>query len=285
MSGIIYGMEMERYLAFDALSSGVCHTLLSQSPMHAKWHKDHPSESNSAMDIGTVAHKILLEGNQDGIVIVDAEDWRTKAAKEARDAAREAGKVPILSAKLPVILNMVDAAKRFVASSEISGIFDRGKPEVTLTWEDVGTLCKARPDFLPDDHSLILHVKTTQGSAEPESWIRNQLFGNGYDVAAAFYERGLRALNREPIQSDSVFLVIEQEAPHGCSLIGLDPMTRDMAERKVQRAVGLWERCCQENEWPCYPKGICYSEMPAWEAARVERMELYQIQMREGIQA
>lgn len=283
-NGIRYGLSMADYLAMPALSSGLCHTLLSQSPAHARWKQQHPEEANSAMDIGTVAHKILLEGNQDGIVIVDADDWRTKAAKEARDAAHAAGTVPILSAKLPMILNMVDAAKAFVATSEIAGIFDAGKPEVTLTWEDDGVVCKARPDFLPDDRSLILHVKTTGGSAEPESFIRNMLFGQGYDVAAVFYERAFSYVEDSTAMPESVFLVIEQDAPHGCSLIGLDPMTRDNAERKVRNAINQWRACCKIGKWPCYPTDICYAETPPWEAARVERMELDQEQMKHGIQ-
>jgi len=283
-TGIHYGLPMTDYLAIDALSSGVCHALLSQSPMHAKYHKDNPDESNSAMDIGTVAHKILLEGNQDGIVVVDADDWRTKAAKEARDAAHAAGRTPILSAKMPLILNMVDAAKAFVASSELKGIFDAGKPEVTIIWEDDKVLCKARPDFLPDNLPIILHVKTTQGSAEPESWIRNQLFGSGYDVAAIFYEYGMAA-NCDDDRT-SVFLVIEQSAPYGCSLIGLDPMTRENAERKVNRAIDVWHTCKTKNTWPCYPSQICYAETPAWELAATERRELSDpVQEREGIQA
>ena len=282
-TGIHYGLPMTDYLAIDALSSGVCHALLSLSPAHAKYHKDNPDESNSAMDIGTVAHKILLEGNQDGIVIVDADDWRTKAAKEARDAAHAAGQIPILSAKMPLILNMVDAAKTFVASSEIAGTFDAGKPEVTLIWDDDGVSCKARPDFLPDDHSIILHVKTTQGSAEPESWIRNQLFGNGYDVAAIFYEDGALQLG---IDSESIFLVIEQNAPYGCSLIGLDPMTRENAQRKVQRAIDSWRACNVMGRWPCYPSQICYAETPPWELAATERLEMIDpVQQLEGIQA
>ena len=289
-SGIHYDVSMADYLALDALSSGVCHALLSQSPLHAKYHKEHPDESNSAMDIGTIAHQILLEGNQDGIVIVDADDWRTKAAKEQRDAAHALGKAAVLAGKMAEILNMVDAAKAFVASSEIAGIFERGKPEVTLVWDDDGLLCKARPDFLPNDRSLILHVKTTQGSAEPESWIRNQLFSSGCDVAAVFYERGMNfeihgdtVLANDAIQS--VFIVIEQQPPYGCSLIGLDPMTRDNAERKVTRAIAKWRQCKATSTWPCYPSQICYAETPAWELAATERRELIDpVQQREGIQ-
>ena len=60
-NGIQHGLSMADYLSTDALSSGVCHALLSQSPCHAKWKKDNPEDATSIMDIGTVAHKILLK--------------------------------------------------------------------------------------------------------------------------------------------------------------------------------------------------------------------------------
>jgi hypothetical protein len=285
--GIHYGVSMVDYLKIDALSSGVCHALLSQSPRHAKWKKDNPEDANSVMDIGTVAHRILLEGHEDGIVIVDADDWRTKAAREAREAANTQGRIAVLAAKMGAVREMAEAAKNYLAGSELGGILEFGKPEVTMIWDDDGVLCKARPDFLPDDRSVILHVKTTGGSAEPESWIRNQLFASGYDVAAAFYERGLdNILDAEAHEiAQSVFLVIEQSAPYGCSLIGLDPMTRENAERNVARAIATWRQCKATNRWPCYPSRIAYAEVPAWELAATERRDMVDpIQELEGLQ-
>jgi hypothetical protein len=268
---------MSDYLAIDALSSGVCHTLLTESPLHAKWRKEHPTDATDKMDIGTIAHQILLEGTEDGIVVVDAADWRTKVAQSARDAARAEGKAAILAVRLPQVREMVAAARRFLEHSPLAGALEHGQAEGSMEWIEHGVACKVRPDFMPDDHPYILHVKTTDGTAAPNAWIRNHLFGSGYDVTAAFYEHGLP-------DRESIFLVIEQNAPYGCSLIGLDPMSRDNAERKVTRAMAIWADCMRTGKWPCYPTDICYAETPAWELAETERMEIDPVQQREGLQ-
>lgn len=271
-------MSMADYLRIDALSSGVCHTLLTESPLHAKWRKEHPVDATDKMDVGTIAHKILLEGNEDGIVVVDAGDWRTKVAQSARDEARSKGKAVILAVRLPQVRAMVAAARAFMESSVLAGALEAGQAEGSIEWMDSGVRCKARPDFLPHHEPYILHVKTTEGTASPNAWIRNHLFSSGYDVTASFYERAMP-------DRESIFLVIEQFAPYGCSLIGLDPMSRDNAERKVTRAMAIWADCLKTGKWPCYPTGICYAETPAWELAETERMELDPVQMRHGVQA
>ena len=94
----IYTMTAQDYHAGPCpapeLSNSLIKVLLGQSPLHA-WTK-HPKLNpgfrqyeSDKFDRGTAAHSMLLEG-EDNIVIVDAEDWRTKAAKEAREAARKA---------------------------------------------------------------------------------------------------------------------------------------------------------------------------------------------------
>jgi len=268
---------MAEYLAIPALSSGLCNTLLAYSPFHAKYETDNRSDDPSdASDAGTAIHSALLEG-MDAIAALDFPDWRTKAAKEARDAARAAGSIPMLAHKVERIGAAVGAAKNFIARSELAGAFDSGTPEQTLLWHEGAVLCKARPDWLSADRSLMIHLKTTQGSANPDSWIRNQLTPLGYDLALAFYERGLLAQDGVGMQTiRSVFLVIEQEPPHGCSLVGLDPASHDLASRKADRAIRLWAECQRSGKFPCYPSRICYAEPLPWDAARFEEKEMQQ---------
>jgi len=212
--------------------------------------------------MGTAIHDALLEGI-DRIAVIEADDWRTKAAKEARDAARTEGKIPILARKVEQVEDAVSAALSFIEKSEIAGVFHRGKPEQTVIWKEESLICKARPDWLTDDRSILLHVKTTQGSAEPSSWIRGQLTNMGYDVAWAFYQRGC------PVGL-SVFLVIEANAPYGCSLVGLDPAMQDLADRKVSRAIATWQQCKATGKYPAYSSRIHYAEPRAWQLEEEE---------------
>ena len=261
----IVEIKMDEYLAIDALSSGVCHTLLSQSPAHARYSQTHHHELSTAMDLGTIAHQVLLEGSEDRIAVVDAEDWRTKAAREARDLARLRGATPILEKDMGRVREMAEMAREYIAASEIAEIFKRGKPEQTMLWEENGVACKARPDWLADDNSVIVHFKTVGRSAEPGSFIYGTMTSMGYDIALAFYERGMRAIAGYGSPLRSMILAQETAQPYACSLVALSTAWMEMASVKVERGISLWSECLHSGQWPAYSSRICYAEPRSWQ--------------------
>src|SRR4029077_4574623 len=94
-----------------SLSAGIVDLLIRESPLHA-WHAhpklnpDYQPQVDSRFDIGTAAHALLFEG-MDNAVIVEADDWRTKAARETGDAIRAAGKLPLLARHHAAVEEMV----------------------------------------------------------------------------------------------------------------------------------------------------------------------------------
>src|ERR1700677_1036911 len=92
----IFNLSAEAYHADPcptaSLSSSIAGILLDQSPSHAwlahpRLNPNYVRESaDSRFDLGSAAHMMLLEQREDRIVRVSADDWRTKAAKEARAA-------------------------------------------------------------------------------------------------------------------------------------------------------------------------------------------------------
>jgi len=272
--GLHFGVPMGDYLALPAAGSSTLATLYSQSPYHA-WHQSYlnpsrqPEESEQA-DAGTIAHALLLEGSEDCLSIIDAPDWRTKAAKELRDAAYAAGKTPILAGKIQPIREMVGVVRRYIEASEIAGIFGNGNSEVTGLWEENDAQFRLRADFLSADQSVILDLKTTATSANPEAFIR-QVISMGYDVQAALYSRGIEKLTGK--RPKFVFLVAENKPPHACSLVGLAPSMLDLAERKVDQAIAQWSDCLKARKWPAYPTRICWAEAPSWELAKFEERQ------------
>lgn len=261
-------IDLAEYLAIDALSSGVAHILLTESPRHARHAQQQRADSSSEADIGTAIHDLLLEG-VDRIERIDARDWRTKNAKELREAARAAGRVPILAHKAEMIECAVGAVRHAVALSGMGDVFASGEPECTLLWEEKGVAMKARPDWL--NTRWIIHLKTTSASAEPNSWIRNQLTHSGYDLAAVFYEHAARACRGE---RESVFIVVEQTPPHGVSLIGLSPAMRGLAERKFDLALARWRDCLKLNRFVGFPPTICYAEPLGYQLAEQEARQV-----------
>lgn len=262
---------MPEYLSLKAFSAGLAYRILSESPLHAwagsPWNPDYRGNNGQAADVGTYAHAMLLEGELPSLVTLDFPDFKTKLAREARDAAYADGKTPILARKLAPVRAMVERAREYVSASAIAGIFDSGEAEHSITWVQDGVPCKIRPDWLSGDRRIILSYKTTPGSAAPDSWIRRQL--PQYAIGMPLYEAGIRAtfgVERTRV----VHLVQEQASPYACSLIALDPAAQSVAEAKLDRALSTWRSCLETKRFPAYPLEICYAEARAWEMAEVE---------------
>src|SRR3989304_5411057 len=113
---------------------------------------------------GRPAHAYLLEG-ESGFAIIEAADWRTKAAKEARDAARAAGKIPLLADRWGDVHGMALAAQRQLdAPDDTPRPLAGGKPEQTLIWQEDGLWCRARLGRRHDGLRGIAGYKTTAGA-------------------------------------------------------------------------------------------------------------------------
>jgi hypothetical protein len=287
MSGEIIQIGADAYHAgctpAPALSNSIAKILLEQSPAHAWLNHSQlnpnykPSES-SRFDLGTAAHDLILEGGTAKICVIQPEDYRSKptkaepdgaipkgwtnnAIREARDQARSNGLVPVLPWDYASTKHMVDVANKFIAGSELAGIFGQGKPEQTIVWQEGETWCKSRLDWLSDDYRIILDYKTTD-SAEPEAFIR-QIGRMGYDMQAAFYTRGLEAVTGK--RAVFVFLAQEIEPPYACSLVALSNAFIDIAEAKVNSAIHLWSECMSSGNWPAYDGRIRYAEPAGWQ--------------------
>jgi hypothetical protein len=246
------------------LSNSLIKTLLSKSPLHAwgqhpKLNPGYKPYESDRFDLGTAAHSILLEG-EDNIVIVDAEDWRTKAAKEAREAARLGGRTALLTRHYTQAKEMAVLAKEFVAHTHLAGIFDAGMPEATVLWQEGsgGPWCKARTDLLAP--GIILDYKTTSASS-PADFMRSSMVAFGYDVQDSWYRRGLKAVGQE---CEFLFLVQEDTAPFSCYLVQSTQSMREMAKHKVERAITIWDNCLFNNNWPAYGTEPYMAQAPAW---------------------
>ena len=253
-----------------SLSASIAHILLNQSAWHAwfahpRLNPAYERQDDERFDLGTAAHAYLLEG-ESGFTIIQAPDWRTKLAKEARDDARRDGKIPLLADRWGDVQGMALAAgQQLDVNEDPPRPLANGRPEQTLVWQEDGAWCRARLDWLHDDRKTIDDLKTTGASANPDVWTR-ALFGAGHDVQAAFYLRGLKALTG--ITAAFRFVVQETFPPYALSVIGLAPEALEIGARKVEYAIRLWRHCLALGEFPGYPTRVCYADPPPWESAR-----------------
>lgn len=251
------------------LSSSLAHVLCTQSPAHAR--ARHPrmspqpvtSESDS-FDIGTVCHALLL-GGLDAVQVLDYENYRTKAAQEARDAARADGLTPILTKNWLNCQTMIDRVRDQLDELNLDPpLFTDGEAEVTITWEMEGVPCRARLDWLRGDVAACDDMKTT--STEPWQWRRKRLFELGYDLRAAFYLRGIEAVTGA--RPKFRWLVAEVEPPYAISVVTPGADVLALGNDKVDYALRVWRGCVESGLWPAYPPELQVAELPAWEEAR-----------------
>lgn len=296
-------VPMGEYLRLPAVSASLVNTLVELCPRAAwaaSWLNPDPlpDDANGASDAGTIAHAILLEGSEACCEVIDPRDhpakttgaipegWTNASIRAARDAARAAGRVPVLLADMARIRAMVASAGAFVDSLRAgepavwSAFREAGDSELTVIWDDAGTLCRMRPDRISADRGVIVDAKFTLRAAHPDSWGRAQLGTMGYATSAAFYRRG--AMAAFGVEPDYLFLVVEQEPPYLCSLVGLDPSWRAYGDANVRAGLSTWRRCVERNDWPAYPARATYPEMPGWLAAQFEAREVEEIGKRGG---
>jgi len=258
-----------------SLSSSIAKMLCLSSALHAQ--HEHPRLNPAAVhedaehfDIGVAAHALLLEGGGN-IEPIDAPDWRTKAAKEARDAARAAGKTPLLAHVCADVINMVRTLRGQLELHTDGGaaMFTDGEAEQTAIWiEDGDVWCRARIDWIRTDPYAIDDYKTTSASANPDVWART-MFAAGHDLQAAWYLRGLRAITGERLDEPSAFRFAVQEihAPYAASVIALNPDAMLLAEKKCIYAIEKWREARASNDWRGYPRRTAYATLPAWHEA------------------
>ena len=277
----IYDLPPETYHSdpcpLPSLSNSIARKLIRQSPMHA--HYAHPrlgggafSGGSKAMDDGTILHALLL-GKGGEFVEIDAPDWRTRAAKEARDDVRASGKVAVLAHALEALRATADAARKQIeAHPAARAMFEPGRAEQAMLWEEGGVWFRSMVDFIPDDpRAPLMDIKTTSLSAAPGEWERRLV--TEYAMQDAFYARGYQALTgrtRPPM----LFVVIETDAPYGVSVMEAAPSLRAVAAADVERAVRLWRQCMATGQWPGYPPFVASVEAPSWLLTKMEEQSL-----------
>jgi hypothetical protein len=266
-----------------SLSASIANILLTRSPLHA-W-TAHPRlnpnwepEVDDKFDIGTVVHALLLQG-LNVMEVLAFPDFKSNAAKEARDAARANGRIPILTKHAKRVEEMCNAVAPQLEAFDVDPIpLTNGKPEQTIVWQDAqyGVWCRGRIDWLHDNLSAIDDLKTTTRSAHPEAFAKN-LYSYGCDVQAAFYLRGIQALKGSAVSGmmDWRWVVVETSPPYGLSVIEPGPAVLELADAKVDAALKLWADCLERDSWPGYPTRVATAELPAWEEARwLQREEI-----------
>ena len=276
--GLYYDMPTAEYFAdpcpAPSLTQTVAKILLNRSPLHA-WHAhprlnpDFRADDDTKYDIGNVAHRLLLDRGKE-LLVLDHDDWRTRAAKEAREQAAAAGRLAVLGKHVERASAMVRAAREALDAAGIGGAFQPGKghSEAVIAWQEpAGFWCRSMIDWLGEPPpAFVYDYKTTSASAAPHA-IGRLLADAGWDVQAAMIERGLQTL-RPDARYCFRFVAQEDEPPFAVTICQLSESIMTMGRKKLAVALRLWQRALATGRWPGYARLVVVPSYPDYAEAQ-----------------
>lgn len=260
---VIDGMPNRDYHAHPALGSTSLKTLAAPGgPAKWKHEQDTPQEPRTEFDIGTAAHSLILEGDEDSIVVIDVPRRAGKAWTEPSDAARAAGKTPVKASEWEQVKAMRDAV---MANPVAAKAFTGHTAEQSIFWEEDGLQLKCRPDArIP---GLIVDLKTS-ATADPAEFGR-RAYSLGYYISAAHYIDGVHEATGERLPF--VFVQVEKEPPYLVSVVQLDTDAVEWGRIMADRAKRTYRECNASGVWPGYQPFTTVG-LPRWAQFELEDM-------------
>lgn len=255
MIGLHYGMDEQAYHAHEgSLSVSGAKVLLKAPALYR--HQLANRVETATFDYGKAAHRLVLGAGAE-IVRINADDWRTKDAREQRDAAHAAGAVPLLTKDHHKVRAMADALSSHTLAMRL---LSEGDAEVSAFAVDEATevLQRARFDWLAP--RVIVDYKSTV-SADPRDLAGRygQVKKYGYDMQADWYLGVARALGL-PID-EFAFIFQMKEPPYLVTVAVLrDGDLYDARDRNKQ-ALERFRDCTESGLWPGFLPDNAYAAL------------------------
>jgi len=224
------------------------------------------SEPTEAQFRGRLLDKMLL-GVGPEIVVIDHPDYRTNAAKAARDQAEAEGKIPVLKQKMR---GHADVIEGWQANLDDIGIQLSGESQVKLDWQVNGVECRGYLDHLiryDNDSAVIYDLKSCEDASDETC--RRSVATMGHDIQHAAYVQAVEETYpflRGRVRM--VFLFAEVNPPYAINTVSLAGSARVLGERKWDKAVRTWGECVRTNHFFGYFASETKIEATPWDLAR-----------------
>lgn len=248
-------------------SSGARKLLPPSCPAKFKLWLDEGQAPSREFDIGHAAHKLVLGAGPE-LRVIEANDWRTNAAKAQRDEAHAVGAVPLLEHEFEKVAAM---AERLKAHPIASALLDpaRGKAEQTLVWfdEEFQVWRRALLDHLPHPvegrRMIVADYKTTASGAPGD--VPRAMHGYGYHQQLDWYLAGVKALGLHGDRDPAAVLIFQEKTkPYLVSIFQPNQSAMDIAHTRNRKALDIYRHCTQTGEWPGYGNDVMPLSLPGW---------------------
>ena len=256
-----------------SLSRSIAATLLKETAAHA--YSEHSRlgdtrevDITKGMDFGSAAHAVMLCDDDAQIRIVQAPDFKSFAAKRARDEAHQNGQIPILQKHYEMVVEMVSAGRDQLTKHQTAyAAFLIGKPEQTIIWfekvDGYKLWFRIRLDWLPPLGGWLDDYKTTQQSSKPSVWTARHLYPEMLDLQAALYLRGYEKVLGVRAAGFR-YVVQEQKPPWSLSTVVLDAGDLHQATRNLEYSIKHFAWSSQNKRWPGHQNHDYVASRPSW---------------------
>lgn len=270
----IYDMEPENYhrdpVAGGSLSSSEARTILDCPAKFNHARLEGVGEYKATFDMGSVAHRLVL-GAGATIEVVDADDWRTKVARERQANARIEGRVPILRKHYVVAEAMAAAIRDHPLAGQLLSP-DYGTPEQAIVWDDHGVMRRALLDVCPhgpasSGRTIGVDYKTAEDASRRA--FERAAASYGYHCQDSWYSDAIAAAF-DTRDVAFLFVVQEKSAPYLVNVVELDAEFRTIGADQNRRAIDTYVACKETGVWPGYGPDIELATPPRWLAYQHE---------------
>ena len=261
-----FGEEMTNaeYHAHEAISkSKLDAARKSGKHLHDMLHGP-PRESTAAFDLGTALHAAALPGENVHEVAVRMPEGMKKTTKEGKTFVSDnKGKI-ILSPSDSYSLDqmILSLSEHPFCKSFINGDL-KGKAEQSFFCTDktTGLMLKARPDFIFDDLSLIIDLKTTV-DASPKGFQRSVANYRYYVQASHYLDVVEGATGIRP--QAFLFIAVEKSRPFGVAVYMADQAMIDLGKQHAREDLDNIKKWMVEDHFPGYSERVEEISLPKW---------------------
>ena len=223
-----------------------------------------PRDSTAAFDMGTVLHASALPGENADDIAVRMPEGMKKTTKEGKAfVAEHKGKIILNPSDAYVVDQMMLSLREHPFSASLVNGELKGKAEQSFfcTDKDTGLELKARPDFILDDFSLILDLKTTI-DASPKGFQRS-VANYRYFVQASHYLDVVEMSTGKRPQG-FLFVAVEKTRPFSTAVYLADQAMIDLGKQQAREDLNNIAQWIADDKFPGYSERVEEISLPKW---------------------
>lgn len=234
-----------------------------------------PKPPTRPMQLGNLYESLLGIGEHD-IEVCPYKDFKKAVAREHRDEAIAAGKIPIVEEKYEEAREVAAILAEKIPEKLGFELTD-GETQRKLEWtersEHGDVLIHAVPDWIRWERGVIVDLKVTEGTVRKEACAK-KLLDMGGAIQGVVYPRGVEVLKPELAgRTDMIFCFVQIKPPFCVTPGRLTAAMREVGAVYWEQAMNTFARCLKAGRemehWPEHVDGICEFDAPGWLVQRV----------------